>query len=51
MKTTVFNLANWIISDSRRVLFVLFVIMLVFTLALAAVPNGVVLAGDIIGGS
>jgi hypothetical protein len=51
MKTTMFNLASWIISDSRRVFFILFVIMLVLTLAVAAVPNGVVLAEDIIGGS
>ncbi len=51
MKSTLFNAASWFLSDPRRAFVVLSVIVLVLTLALAVVPNGVVLAEDIVGGS
>lgn len=51
MKNTVFGIANWMVSDPRRAFIILSVIVLVLTLAFAAVPGDVVLAEDIIGGS
>jgi hypothetical protein len=51
MKHTLFNCASWVISDPRRAFVVLSVIMVVLTLAFAALPVDVALAEDIIGRS
>lgn len=51
MKNTMFGFASWVMVDPRRAFLILSVIVLVLSLALAAVPNGAALAEDIVGGS
>jgi hypothetical protein len=51
MKNAFFNLTSWLLSDPRRVMIILTIILIVLTVALAAVPGDYVLAEDAIGGS
>ncbi len=46
-----FSFASWIVADPRRAFIILSVILVVLSLAFAAMPNGVALAEDIVGGS
>lgn len=49
MKTNLFNFACALLADPRRLFLILSVIVLVLSLAFAAVPSA--LAEDIVGGS
>jgi hypothetical protein len=51
MKGYLFNFANWIAVDPRRAIIILSVILIVLSLALAASPHSMALAGDLVGGS
>lgn len=51
MKNTFFGLTSWLLSDPRRAVVILTVILVVLTLALAVVPGEIALAEDVIGGS
>ena len=51
MKNQMFNFASWIVADPRRAVVILSVLIVVLSLAFAAMPGGVVLAEDIVGGS
>jgi hypothetical protein len=51
MKNAAWFLMNWLLADPRRTLTVIFVAVMVVTLALAIVPGGSVLAEDITSGS
>jgi hypothetical protein len=51
MKNQMINFASWIVADPRRALVILSLILIVMTLALAASPHTMALAGDAVGGS
>ena len=51
MKNQMFNLVSWIVTDPRRALIILSVILIVLSMALAASPHSMALAGDLVGGS
>jgi hypothetical protein len=51
MKSSMFNFASWIVSDPRRAFIILSVIVIVLSLAFAAMPTHVALAEDLVGGS
>jgi hypothetical protein len=51
MKNNIFGITSWMIADPRRAFLILSVIVVVLSLAFAAVPNGAALAEDIVGGS
>jgi hypothetical protein len=51
MKNAAFGLINWFLYDPRRSLAVVFMIVMLVTLALAVVPGGVAFAEDITSGS
>ena len=51
MKSTFFNITNWLLVDPRRAIVILTIILVVLTLALGVLPTEIALAEDAIGGS
>ncbi len=51
MKNQMFNFASWIVADPRRAFIILSVILIVLSLAFAAMPHSMALAEDAVGGS
>ncbi len=51
MKNQMFSFASWIVADPRRAFIILSVILIVLSLAFAAMPHSIALAEDAVGGS
>lgn len=51
MKNAAWSLMSWFLSDPRRAMAIVFVLVMVVTLVLAMTPGGVALAEDITSGS
>jgi len=51
MKNALSSTLFWLVSDPRRTLAVLFVVVMVLALASAIIPSGMAIAADITSGS